>query len=726
MAVVEEPAEEQSLGIQAPLRLPPGRPGPDPARTVATTLAALAALEPEPPADGFRDLLGQAVGLRLDDVHRSFAMGEVEVRALQGISLEIGPAEYVAVTGPSGCGKSTLLALLGGLDRPTAGHVYAAGTALDQIPEAELADYRLQRVGTIFQVFNLVPTLSAEDNVALPMALAGVPLQERRERARRLLQLVGLEGRARFRPSRLSGGEQQRVAVARALANRPGLVLADEPTGNLDSGSGKLVLDLLDDLHRRGATVILVSHDPEIARRADRVLRLRDGRLGPIRRGRRTLRNQELIDPPRRLKWQEAFWLGVSSIFRRPLRTGLTAAGVAIGIGVMCLILSLAAGLQTAVVDSARAQGQLLQVQVENTNPDGVGRKPLDPAALTRLERLPHVTAAWGQVVVQGTFSYGRQSADLPARPGVLVSLEPVRYQPPLNSRLLLAGRLPASNSAPEVVLSADAVRQLGFDVPQQALGRTVLFQGRYNGVVLPGSKQAPAAQTLTLPLTVVGIARSGPLPIDLHGGSVPYDVATKYWSRMAQANGWPADEFQRLTLLADSPDNVEVVRDEARAAGFPATSPQNQLIGIPDLLNYLELALVGLAGIALVVACLGIINTMYTAVLERTREIGVLKAVGARSRDVLELFVAEAAVIGALGGVIGVALAALLAALGNRVLNGVAQSRGGDFELQLFQVDVLLVIGGVVLAIALSAVSGILPALRAAAQDPAAALRYE
>lgn len=153
------------------------------------------------------DLLGQPIGLRADNVGRVFKSGDVAVTALDGVSFEVAPGEFVAITGPSGCGKSTLLALLGGLDRPTTGRIYAAGQALDQISQSQLDDYRLQRVGTIFQTFNLVPSLSAEDNVALPMVLAGVPLEERKQRSRRLLELVGLGHRARLRPGRLSGGE---------------------------------------------------------------------------------------------------------------------------------------------------------------------------------------------------------------------------------------------------------------------------------------------------------------------------------------------------------------------------------------------------------------------------------------------------------------------------------------------------------------------------------------
>jgi ABC-type lipoprotein export system ATPase subunit len=428
-----------------------------------------------PSLEGFRDLLGQAVGLRLDGVTRTYRIGDVRVNAVHDVSLEIAPGEFVAVVGPSGSGKTTLLGMLGGLDRPTEGHVYAAGAALDQLPEPDLADYRLQRVGTIFQSFNLVPTLSAEDNVGLPLLLAGVSKPERHLRARRLLQLVGLEERARFRPSRLSGGDQQRVAVARALASRPGLVLADEPTGNLDSATGEQVLRLLDDLHQRGATIVLVTHDQEVARRADRVVKMRDGRIVANKTmGRRTSRAPLPLDRPTRLAARDALRMGVDAVGRRPLRSILTAAGTALGMGLTSLILSL-----SSTTD----------------------------------------------------------------------------------------------------------------------LGRGVTF-------------------------------------------------------------------LAALTLLV---------------AGF------------------------------------GIVNTMYTSVLDRTREIGVLKALGARFEDITLIFIAESGLIGAVSGLAGAALAGELATLGNRVAGG------PDFHVTA-QIGVMAVL----LALGLSLLAGLLPAVRAARQDPMRALRYE
>jgi putative ABC transport system ATP-binding protein len=217
-------------------------------------------------------------GLR--GVTREFGGGGVAVRAIDAIDLEIGAGEFCVVAGPSGSGKSTLLQLLGALDRPTGGEVMFEGRNLAGMGETELAGLRLRTIGFIFQQFNLIPTLSASENVEAALAPTGIRSDERRARATELLERVGLQGRISHLPSQLSGGEQQRVAIARALANRPDVVLADEPTGNLDSATGETILSLLRSLwEEEGLTLILITHDLEIARTAPRVLRLLDGRV---------------------------------------------------------------------------------------------------------------------------------------------------------------------------------------------------------------------------------------------------------------------------------------------------------------------------------------------------------------------------------------------------------------------------------------------------------------
>jgi ABC-type lipoprotein export system ATPase subunit len=218
--------------------------------------------------------------VRVEDVVKSYGTAS-SVVALRGVSLEVRRGERVALLGKSGSGKSTLLNLIGGLDRPTSGRIVAGGSDLARMTGEELAAYRLTTVGMIFQVYNLIPSRTARENVELPMVLAGIPPAERRESATAALEAVGLGGRLGHRPMGLSGGEHQRVAIARALVNRPAILLADEPTGNLDSATAAEIMDLLlNHLRREGTTLIMVTHDEELARQAaDRIVRLKDGQI---------------------------------------------------------------------------------------------------------------------------------------------------------------------------------------------------------------------------------------------------------------------------------------------------------------------------------------------------------------------------------------------------------------------------------------------------------------
>ena len=347
--------------------------------------------------------------IRLSGLSRQFQRGNNEVHALRDVDLTIEPGEFVALVGPSGSGKSTLLNLLGGLDRPSDGELWLNGTSLHTAQEKDRTAHRRDRIGFIFQSFNLLPRFSAVENVAVPLMLTGIPQAERELRAAEMLEKVGLGHRLDHFPTEMSGGEQQRVAIARALIRQPTLVLADEPTGNLDSVTGEEVMALLQQLNReQGMTLILVTHDEEVASYADRIVKLRDGKIVEIveavgRGGSRTAPTTETTPKAKipGLQFRDIVQTAFNNLGRRRVRNFLTAAGVLIGIITLVAMVSLGVGVQREVQRNFESVGlENIFVSPSYGKDDGFDPfadlepiRPLTPELVSEIEQLPNVVS---------------------------------------------------------------------------------------------------------------------------------------------------------------------------------------------------------------------------------------------------------------------------------------------------------------------------------------------
>ena len=658
------------------------------------------------------------------ELTRQYRVGESTVQALRGVDLTIRRGEFVAVAGVSGSGKSTLFQLIGGLDRPTGGQIWVDGAELAEANEAARTRHRRQRVGFVFQSFNLLPRLTALENVALPLMFAGVPRAVREVRARALLQELGLGQRLNHYPSQLSGGEQQRVAIARALVHTPELILADEPTGNLDSKNGAEILALLRRLNReRGVTILMVTHDPGAAAAADRVIHVRDGTIERIEVNPQAMPAPTVSltaptpAPAGSLRPGDLLSSALSNLGRRVVRSGLTVFGVFIGIITIVTMLSVAVGIELEVQRNIEAVGLETvfvtppQAQPDPLDPyaDPLPSTPITPASIDALRKLPEVASIAPLVDLPSYLDLRVKLGSQVAAAAVDSNVQRVSvFQADLP---VLAGRVLNAGESRGVVLSSRLADNLGASNYSTLVGQTVSL------IV-----QLPRGETQEFPVKVVGVQQDPRRAIEL-GVDDAADIK-RWW--YGQPNLLDIRGYDGLVVKATSLATVSAVQDRVKAMGFQARSLSTFLDLANRVFAILNALLGSVGGLALLVAALGVTNTMIMAVYERTREIGMMEAIGASRGDVLRLFIAESSLIGLLGGILGLILGTLLGRVVDWFAHGYLQSQGVQGIGALSVVPWWLAVGVIIFGVFIGLAAGIYPALRAARLDPVAALRYE
>ena len=634
--------------------------------------------------------------------------------------------------GPSGSGKSTLLNLLGGLDRPTSGDISVQGLALQSANEEALTQHRRHNIGFVFQTFNLLPALTALENVALPLMLFGVDLIERSRRATALLERVGLGHRLHHRPTELSGGEQQRAAIARALVNNPQLILADEPTGNLDSTIGADVMRLLRELNaENGVTLIIVTHDPEVAAYADRIVHLRDGEISRIETtptARTPAAPEESLHaakPGGYLSFKDLLRTALGNLRRRPVRNILTSAGVVIGIVTLVAMVSMGVGVQTEVNRNFEALG-LESVFISPTFPEeedafdpfGIAEPtvPLTPEIVAALSALPEVEAVTPVLNLPSNLEVSitlddisvpvRLSDDFSHGPAVMRELTPPE---------MLAGVSFGEGETEGIVLVnglademlADSGREY-IDLIDQVAILTV---------------RLPRGETRDFNTTIVGVENGRRSQTADLGLKERVEIKAWWYGRPDTLN---TDGYDMLEVRAIDQFAVPNVVAAAEELGTQAQSLGAMLEIANRVLSILQALLGSVGGLALLVATLGVANTMMMAIYERTREIGVLKAVGARNREVRRMFTADAVLLGFIGGVVGLISGTLLGRLVDWIGHTYLANEGVTGIGQLSIVPPWLAIGSLIFASFIGVLGGFFPARRAARLDPVAALKHE
>ncbi len=663
--------------------------------------------------------------MRLDRVNKYYKRGSESVTALEDVSFALESGSVVVILGPSGGGKSTLLHILGGMDRPSSGQVLVLGEDIGTWGSDQLARYRRQVVGFVFQSFHLIPSMTALENVELPLLMAGVPRAERHNRALALLDRVGLQDRATHYPGELSGGQAQRVAIARALASNPPLILADEPTGNLDSASGAEIMDLLSSLaHEDGHSVVIVTHNDDAVALADRVLRMRDGHLQEEPRS--PAKVSRVNSAPRNLghvKWPALFALSWHSLTRRMARGTLTGLGIAIGVAAMVLLIGLGSGLKSHVVNGIVSLGPLTAINVSpGSGVSGSGgllgpqvvsgpSRSITAHTLKEFAKLPGSRGAYANVTfLAGATWHGRSTtiALLPMPPRALWSVSGILPS-------LTAG-YPSALSNHIILPTSVADALLGGKDPsaRTLIGQVVSvhLETLSGGLFTSGGLSGPARRIPPVRATITGIISSG-------FGYAPY-TNIMGWTRSFSSNRHHVT-YAGATVLAQTLNGVKALASKIEEMGYSTTTLSQALKSISNSFSLIEVGLGAIGGIALIVAGLMIGVVMSMSVLERRREIGVFRAIGARRRDISRLFLLEAMLIGLTGALVGIGVGAGAGTLINHLVQHSANGKDGIFALPLWLAGLGLAFG-----IGVSVIAGAIPAAHAASLNPVDALRQE
>ena len=638
------------------------------------------------------------------NINRYFGSGANRVHVLKDVSLSIEKGDFVAIIGQSGSGKSTLMNILGCLDSATSGSYQIDGIETAKMEPDELAALRRERFGFIFQRYNLLGSLTARDNVALPAVYMGMGGKERSTRAEKLLQDLGLEGKEGNKPSELSGGQQQRVSIARALMNGGEIIFADEPTGALDTASGKNVIEIIQKLHKEGHTVIMVTHDPGIAAIANRIIEIRDGEIISDSSKNPEIPESKIERIKEKSSWLfyydqfvEAFKMSVQAIMAHKMRSLLTMLGIIIGIASVVSVVALGNGSEKKILADISAMGT-------NTISIFPGRgfgdrrsgriKTLTIDDAKVIAKQSYVASATPQTNSGGTLTY--RNTDLSASLyGVGEQYFDVRGLKLESGRLFDEGDV--KEDAQVVVIDQNTKEKL-FGADVNPLGKTVLFNKR--------------------PLTVIGLMEKEE---NSFGNSDVLMLWSPYTTVMHQITGESYTNSITVKIKDDANTQVaekgltELLKTRHGTEDFFMNNSDSIKQMVETTTGTMKLLISSIALISLVVGGIGVMNIMLVSVTERTKEIGVRMAIGARRNNILQQFLIEAVLICIIGGLVGVGLSTAISLVFNHFVT--------EFPMEI---SVMSVIGAVVCSTAIGVAFGFMPANRASRLNPIDALAQD
>ncbi|WP_370385922.1 MacB family efflux pump subunit [Snodgrassella alvi] len=639
--------------------------------------------------------------LEIKAINRWFGTGENRVQVLKDINLSIEKGDFVAIIGQSGSGKSTLMNIIGCLDVPSSGSYKIDGVETAAMTADEQAALRRRSFGFIFQRYNLLGTLTARENVALPAVYAGMEYDERMKRADELLAQLGLAGKEENRPSELSGGQQQRVSIARALMNGGEIILADEPTGALDTGSGKNVMEILHKLHDAGHTIVMVTHDPTIAANANRVIEISDGRIIADHSKNTDIPPSNIESIEERNSWHfyrdqffESFLMSIQAIMAHKMRSFLTMLGIIIGIASVVSVVALGRGSQEKILENINAMGTNT-VSVYPGYGYGDRRssriKTLTVGDAEVLKQQDYVDSVTPGVNTSGTLTYDNQSLSAQLY-GVGDQYFDVRGIKLAFGRLFNEDDV-TQNS--QVVVIDDNTKNKLFADGTNPLGKVILFNKR--------------------PLRIIGVTEPNN---NGFSDSDSLQMFTPYTTLMNRISG--SKYITSVTVKVKDNVNsqtaekgiIELLKVRHGTEDFFTRNSDTIKQTIESTTGTMTLLISSIALISLVVGGIGVMNIMLVSVTERVKEIGIRMAIGARQHNILEQFLIEAVLICLIGGLVGVLFSFAISMLFNLLAT--------DFAMSFSTISIVM---AVLCSSVIGVLFGFMPAKRASQLNPIDAL---
>ena len=589
--------------------------------------------------------------IELKNIHKYFGSEKNRVHVLKGINLEIQKGDFVAIIGQSGSGKSTMMNIIGCLDVPTNGSYKINGVEVGKMGKDQLAELRCKTFGFIFQRYNLLSSLNATENAALPAIYLGLNADDRNARSVELLKKLDLGTKLGNKPNELSGGQQQRVSIARALMNGGEIILADEPTGALDSKSGEMVMEIIKNLHKQGHTVILVTHDSHIAEQASRIIEIKDGEIvSDIRKADDFYELKDKVKNIKRSKldafkysFQESLKMSVHAILANKMRSLLTMLGIIIGIASVVSVVALGNASQAKILEKISSMGTNTIDIMPGT---GFGDmrsgkvKTLKVSDSDYLAKQSFIDSSTPSVSASGTLVYENYSLTAQLS-GVGASFFDVKGRKIAQGRIFTQDEV--NNIASVVVIDNNTLKEMFSDTPNP-IGKIIIFNKK--------------------PLKVIGVTEEDNNPGPM---SDSMNIWVPYTTAMYKING--STDINSITVKISDKVNSQVAESSIEhiltslhgKKDFFMRNSDSIKQTIESTTNTMKLLIASIAVISLIVGGIGVMNIMLVSVTERTKEIGIRMAIGAKQADILQQFLIEAILICLVGGFMGVTLSMLI-----------------------------------------------------------------